>query len=169
MRPAFFLAFWLILSGCTSKPMDYTAQPIEKSIALSVLEQVSLEQPQSVRPQHVVITDQYLGFSNGIRSDADGVASAVAIAPGVAIAGGSSRVIAKELYERIYFNSIGTVRLYSKENGLFKRRVTYIVSVRNQEGYKLRDFYLTNRQKSEMLVDSLKYFMANSQPANALP
>ncbi|MBD9573681.1 hypothetical protein IB260_00015 [Pseudomonas sp. PDM23] len=160
MRWMILAVLSLLLIGCHSTPVQYQAQPIDKRTAVAVIEQVSMEQPQSVRPQQVIVTDDFIGYGNGVRSDADSFGSAVAITPTTAIGAGSTRVITKELSDRIYFNSIGTIQLWTK-------RQRYIVQVRNTEGYKYRDFYLTNRVKAERFIDALNFFKASAPAIGA--
>jgi uncharacterized protein YceK len=54
------LAALLLLSGCASKIVEYQPMAIGDAQARSMIEQVLMEQPQKLRPEHVVITDDYV-------------------------------------------------------------------------------------------------------------
>ena len=134
------LAAMLLLGGCASKIVEYQPVAVCDAQARSVIEQVLMEQPQRLRPEHVVITDDYVAYGNGVISETNGFASAVPIGDG-AIAAGSSRTNSKALQTRIYFNSIGAVTLYPK-------RSRWVVITRNQAGSVINTSLVDPKQGS---------------------
>lgn len=141
----------LMLAGCFSTPIEYQSKGITQPEADQIIEQVVMEQPPQMRPQAVYINSQYIGFGNGTISQGKSFGSAAEVVPGAVIGGSSSTVTTKEMNERIYFNSIGKVQLYTKRN-------RYTVQVLGTEGHVIRNFYMTNRVKAERFIDSLNFY-----------
>jgi hypothetical protein len=137
----------LLLGGCTSKIVEYQAASISDDEARSVIEQVLMEQPQKTRPEQVVFTNDYVAYGNGIVSQTDGFASAVPIGGG-AFAAGTSRTNSKYLQTRIYFNSIGSVALYSK-------RGRWVVITRNYAGTVINSSLIDTQPKAQRFVDAM--------------
>lgn len=140
---AVILSALLLTSGCASKVIEYQPVDISDAQARSVIEQVLMEQPQKSRPEQVFITDEYIAYGSGVISETNGFASAVPIG-NVAFASGSSRTSSKALQTRIYFNSIGTVALYSK-------RSRWVVITRNQAGSVLNSSLVDTQMKAQRL------------------
>lgn len=147
---AIVVAALLLLAGCASKVVEYKATPITQDQAKSVIEQVLMEQPLKTRPEQVFFTDEYIGYGNGIISATSGFASATPIGAG-AIAAGTSKTSSKAVQTRIYFNSIGTVTLYTKRN-------RWIVQTRNQAGSVLNSSLVDTQQKAQRFVDAMIFF-----------
>ncbi|HEY0288578.1 MAG TPA: hypothetical protein VGC62_16465 [Pseudomonas sp.] len=144
------MLFVLILAGCASKVVEYQASPISDQQARSVIEQVLMEQPQKTRPEQVVFTLEYIAYGNGVISETNGFGSAVPVGNS-AFAAGSSTTKSKSLQTRIYFNSIGTVTLYSK-------RGRWVVITRNRAGSVLISSLVDSQSKAERFVDSMIHF-----------
>lgn len=140
----------MLLSGCASKVVEYRVAAITDEQAQSVIEQVLMEQPQKTRPEQVVITSEYIAYGSGVISQTNGFASAVPIGNG-AFAAGSSKTSSKALNTRIYFNSIGTVTLYSK-------RGRWVVVTRNQAGTVINSSLVDTEAKAQRFVDSMMHF-----------
>jgi hypothetical protein len=140
----------LLLGGCASKVVEYAAAPINDEQAKSVIEQVLMEQPQKTRPEQVIITSEYIAYGSGVVSETNGFASAVPLGNG-AFAAGTSRTNSKSLVTRIYFNSIGDVKLYSK-------RGRWVVITRSQAGSVLNSVLVDNQAKAQRFVDSMVHF-----------
>lgn len=140
----------LILTGCASKVVEYQPATISDEQARSVIEQVLMEQPQKTRPEQVAFTTEYIAYGNGVVSQTNGFASAVPIGNG-AFASGSSTTSSKSLQTRIYFNSIGTVTLYSK-------RGRWVVITRNLAGSVLNSSLVDGKSKAQRFVDSMVHF-----------
>lgn len=147
---AIVVAALLLLAGCASKVVEYKAMPITQDQAKSVIEQVLMEQPLKTRPEQVFFTDEYIGYGSGIISATSGFASATPIGVG-AIAAGSSKTSSKAVQTRIYFNSIGTVTLYSKRN-------RWVVQTRNQAGSVLNSSLVDTQQKAQRFIDAMMFF-----------
>lgn len=145
-----FLVAALLLVGCTSKIVDYQPSTISQAQARSVIEQVLMEQPIRTRPEDVVITDKYIAYGSGVISETNSVASAVPFGSG-AFAAGSSTTRSKALQTRIYFDSIGTVTLYSK-------RGRWVVLTRNKAGSVINNSIIDTQTKAYRFVDALMYF-----------
>lgn len=147
---AIVVAALLLLAGCASKVVEYKAAPITLDQAKSVIEQVLMEQPLKTRPEQVFFTDEYIGYGSGIISATSGFASATPIGVG-AITAGSSKTSSKAVQTRIYFNSIGTVTLYSKRN-------RWVVQTRNQAGSVLNSSLVDTQQKAQRFIDAMMFF-----------
>lgn len=145
-----FLVAMLLLGGCASKIVEYQPVTVSDAQARSVIEQVLMEQPQSLRPEHVAITDDYVAYGNGVISETNGFAATVPIGDW-AIAAGSSRTNSKALQTRIYFNSIGAVTLYSK-------RSRWVVLPRNQAGSVINSSLVDTQSKAQRFVDAMTHF-----------
>ncbi|AGL84525.1 hypothetical protein EDF83_3264 [Pseudomonas protegens] len=147
---AIVIAALLLLTGCVAKVVEYKALPITQSQAESIIEQVLMEQPLKTRPEQVFFTDEYIGYGSGTISATSGFASATPIGVG-AIAAGSSKTSSKAVQTRIYFNSIGSVTLYSK-------RGRWVVQTRNQAGGVLNSSQVDTQQKAQRFVDAMLFF-----------
>ena len=147
MRPFAIAALMLLLTGCVSKVVEYTPAKISPEQAHSVIEQVLMEQPLKTRPEQVVFTDEYIGYGSGILSTTSGFASAVPLGGG-AIAAGSSRTSSKAVQTRIYYNSIGSVALYSK-------RGRWVVQTRSTGGNIMNSSLVDTQKKAERFVDAM--------------
>ena len=147
MRPFAIAALMLLLTGCVSKVVEYPPAKINPEQARSVIEQVLMEQPLKTRPEQVVFTDEYIGYGSGILSTTSGFASAVPLGGG-AIAAGSSRTSSKAVQTRIYYNSIGSVALYSK-------RGRWVVQTRSTGGNVMNSSLVDTQKKAERFVDAM--------------
>ena len=147
MRPFAIAALMLLLTGCVSKVVEYTPAKISPEQAHSVIEQVLMEQPLKTRPEQVVFTDEYIGYGSGILSTTSGFASAVPLGGG-AISAGSSRTSSKAVQTRIYYNSIGSVALYSK-------RGRWVVQTRSTGGNVMNSSLVDTQKKAERFVDAM--------------
>ena len=147
MRTFAIAALVLLLTGCVSKIVEYTPSRISPEQARSVIEQVLMEQPLKTRPEQVVFTDEYIGYGSGILSTTSGFASAVPLGGG-AIAAGNSRTSSKAVQTRIYFNSIGSVALYSK-------RGRWVVQTRSTGGSVMNSSVVDTQKKAERFVDAM--------------
>ncbi|WP_244302798.1 hypothetical protein [Pseudomonas saxonica] len=94
-----------------------------------------------------MFTDEYIGYGSGILSTTSGFASAVPLGGG-AIAAGSSRTSSKAVQTRIYYNSIGTVALYSK-------RGRWVVQTRSTGGNVMNSSLVDTQKKAERFVDAM--------------
>lgn len=149
MRGFAIVTIIILLTGCASKVVEYTPTPISPEQARSVIEQVLMEQPLKTRPEQVVFTDGYIGYGNGILSTSSGFASAVPLGGG-AIAAGNSKTSSKAVQTRIYYNSIGSVSLYSKRN-------RWIVQTRSSGGSVMNTSLVDTQKKAERFVDAMVF------------
>jgi hypothetical protein len=144
----------LLLSGCVAQQLQHSSEPIGLDEARALAEQVFMEQPQKFRPQEVAFTQTYIGIDNGVISQ--GRSRGVAIPVGnIAIVGGRNRSVSKTLNSRIYYSSIGNIRLYRK-GGWF------LIQIYSVDKLMLQRVYCRNEINANRFIDSL-YALRNGQ------
>jgi hypothetical protein len=115
-----------------------------------IIEQVFMEQDPKYRPEGIAVRSEYLEFGQGVVSTSRGGAIAVEIAPGVAVASGRSTTSSKHLVTRLYYRSIGQIRIWYKN-----RR--FIVDVRDADNgrYSLLRVYARKEASAVALANAL--------------
>lgn len=154
----------LVLAGCGHTRLNYVGTPpvgMNRQQAVSIVEQVFYEDYSKTRPQSVVVTDEYILLSDGIVSSGSSFGSATDFGGGGAIAVGSSRVVTKEMGQRLYLRSIGDVGVF--QNKVKKGR--YVVVIRGVDGGQLRMLRMLSLENAERFSDAIAYLKANrTQP-----
>lgn len=137
MRWIWMVALMLVLAGCSSTLVDYSARGINEEEAYAVIRQVVLAQPQTLRPDSVYIDHHYMGFN----------------APGAA--GKPVAADTREAGERIYFNSIDSLHMYK----LFGR---YTVQLFRADGQALQGFSMDSRAQAERFIDAVQFYRSHA-------
>lgn len=156
---ALILASTLIV-GCGHSQIGYTPvapQGITTQQAASVLEQGFYEDYSQEKPQSAMVTEEFIGLSNGsvTRGLTTGTAQSY---NGVVVGLGSTFLRTEEINQRIYFRSLG-VPIVSKRNGRDNR---YAVTIRLAEGVTARNVYFRSEQRAREFADALVYLRDSS-------
>ena len=128
MRASCIVLCIYLLAGCAS---HYQPRPIDEAEAYAVVTQVAARNAESP-----YLDSRYLGF----RDDAQ------------APAAGSTP---QDIGERIYFNSLETVRLHRQGDH-------YLVRLSRVDGEALREFRVDDLQQAQRFVDALHYYRDNA-------
>ncbi|NWD29959.1 hypothetical protein HX793_09265 [Pseudomonas reactans] len=149
-----------LLAGCGHKQLDYTAVPppsMDRQKAIAAVEQGFYEDWNTKnRPQSVVITDQYILLADGVVSDGSSFGSAAVIGGG-AIAASNSRVITREMGQRIYISSIGAVQIYQHKI----KANRFVVIVQELGGAELRKINVRSLSLAQQFADAIAYLKAH--------
>ncbi len=148
----------LVLAGCGHTRMNYVGAPpagMNREQAVSIVEQVFYEDYSKTKPQSVVVTDEYILLSDGVVSNGSSFGSATAIGSG-AIAAGSSRVVTKEMGQRIYLRSIGDVGVFQHK----MKKGRYAVVIRATDGSTLRAVRTRSLENAQRFADAIAYLKA---------
>lgn len=150
----------VVLVGCGHRQLESVVTPppgMDRQHAIAAVEQGFYEDwNTSDRPQSVVVTDQYILLSDGIVSDGSSFASAVPIGAG-AIAAGNSRVVTREMGQRIYLSSLGEISIY--EHKVKKNR--FVVIIRSADGGELRKINVRSLALAQQFAGAIAYLKAN--------
>lgn len=153
MRISTTLALTALLSGCGHSQIAYIpAPPASMTIkqAVSIVEQGFYEDFSQQKPQSAIVTDEYIGLSNGSVSRGYGTGSAT-VYGGVVFGFNSTYVRTEEINQRIYLRAIGTPIL-SKKNARDNR---YAVTIRTNEGTTARNVYFRSEQRAKEFANTL--------------
>ncbi len=161
----FILLATMALAGCGHSKIAYTPaapQGISIKQAASIVEQGFYEDYSQEKPQTAMVTEEFIGLSNGTitRGLTTGTAQ---IFGGVAVGLGSTFLRTEEINQRIYFRSLG-VPIVSKRNG---RENRYAVTIRLAEGVTARNVYFRSEQRAREFADAL-VFLGDSTTRGAL-
>jgi hypothetical protein len=156
----FVLLATMTLAGCGHSKIAYTPvapQGISIKQAASIVEQGFYEDYSQEKPQTAMVTEEFIGLSNGTitRGLTTGTAQ---IFGGVAVGLGSTFLRTEEINQRIYFRSLGTP-IVSKRNG---RENRYAVTIRLAEGVTARNVYFRSEQRAREFADALAYLRDSS-------
>jgi len=149
----------VVLAGCGHRQLEsvVTAPPgMDRQHAIAAVEQGFYEDWNNDRPQSVVVTDHYILLSDGVVSDGSSFASAVPIGTG-AIAAGNSRVITREMGQRIYLSSLGEISIY--EHKVKKNR--FVVIIRSADGSELRKVNMRSLALAQQFAGAIAYLKAH--------
>lgn len=160
MRIATLFLFTALVAGCGHSQISYTPvapQGITTQEAASIVEQGFYEDYSQEKPQSAMVTQEFIGLSNGsvTRGLTTGTAQAY---NGVVVGLGSTFLRTEEINQRIYFRSLG-VPIVSKRNG---RENRYAVTIRLAEGVTARNVYFRSEQRAREFADALVYLRDSS-------
>ncbi len=138
------------LQGCATEIQHIKQSEMSGDSAVKIIEQVIMEQPSKFRPEFVTVTSDYVGIGSGL------ITKGLYYAPpsdysDISMSTHSTRSINK----RIYFNSIGAIKL-------FEKREWFIVQVFSKEGYKYGQVYTRSKTKAMRFIDAINHFKANA-------
>tara|TARA_R110002167_G_scaffold116781_1_gene292203 strand:+ start:2999 stop:3520 length:522 start_codon:yes stop_codon:yes gene_type:complete len=145
--------FALILSGCGAKLILPTPVSLSHQEAVNVVERAFMEQAEKHKPANIELTDKYVLLSYGVhtKTKGRGIGSLYAI-HNTAFATGSSssisRVYAKN--KRIYFQSMYSIKLYSK-------RRYFIVLIKDESGRVVERIFIYSKALANRFVSALMY------------
>jgi len=150
-----FIFIVLLLTGCAAKQVPYSPlDVVNKKVAANVIEQVVMEQPTKFRPEGLVVTNSYLGLSEGYNSKVVAVGNYSDASNLVVL---SANVKLSEINSRYYFNSISALELYSK-------RDWFIIQLKNDEKRVTKRFYTRSLEKAQRFIDSMNYMQSSTKP-----
>ncbi|MEZ9425049.1 sensor protein [Vibrio lentus] len=150
-----FIFIVLLLTGCAAKQVPYSPlDVVNKKVAANVIEQVVMEQPTKFRPEGLVVTNSYLGLSEGYNSKVVAVGNYSDASNLVVL---SSNVKLSDINSRYYFNSISALELYSK-------RDWFIIQLKNDEKRVTKRFYTRSLEKAQRFIDSMNYMQSSTKP-----
>lgn len=155
MRLLLSAVLTIVLSGCGHTAIQYTPNPAaiaSDSQAASVVEQGFYEDFGSTKPQSAIVTNEYIGLSNGTISRGVGFGQASAY-NGVVVGLNSTFVRTEELTQRIYFRSLGQPIVLEK-NGRDNR---YAVTIRTSEGTTARNVHFRSEARAVEFANALVY------------
>ena len=160
MRILIYVAAAILLAGCGHSQIGYSPvapQGITIQQAASVVEQGFYEDYSQEKPQTAMVTEEFIGLSNGTvtRGLTTGTAQMFG---GVALGLGSTFLRTEEINQRIYFRALG-VPIVSKRNG---RENRYAVTIRLAEGVTARNVYFRSEQRAREFADALVYLRDSS-------
>lgn len=155
MRTLIYVVYAVLLAGCGHSQIGYTPVAptgITTQQAASIVEQGFYEDYGQQKPQTAMVTDEFIGLSNGTitRGLTTGTAQAFG---GVVVGLGSTFLRTEEINQRIYFRSLG-VPIVSKRNG---RENRYAVTIRLAEGVTARNVYFRSEQRAREFADALAF------------
>ena len=145
-----------ILAGCTATKLPSAKiTKMTTTEAVEIIERIFFEQPEKHRPQNAVVTENYIGLSNGTTTNTKG--SVVGFPAGSTIIGiGNQMASTQELSSRIYFDRLGKSEIYKKRNW-------FIVVLQDKEGRVILRLYTRYKQLAEKSVSAISHFVATSQ------
>lgn len=150
-----FIFIVLLLTGCAAKQVPYSPlDVVNKKVAANVIEQVVMEQPTKFRPEGLVVTNSYLGLSEGYNSKVVAVGNYSDASNLVVL---SANVKLSDINSRYYFNSISALELYSK-------RDWFIIQLKNDEKRVTKRFYTRSLEKAQRFIDSMNYMQSLTKP-----
>ncbi|MFS1877790.1 sensor protein [Vibrio splendidus] len=150
-----FIFIVLLLTGCAAKLVPYSPlDVVNKKVAANVIEQVVMEQPTKFRPEGLVVTNSYLGLSEGYNSKVVAVGNYSDASNLVVL---SANVKLSDINSRYYFNSISALELYSK-------RDWFIIQLKNDEKRVTKRFYTRSLEKAQRFIDSMNYMQSSTKP-----
>ncbi|MEZ9455008.1 sensor protein [Vibrio splendidus] len=150
-----FIFIVLLLTGCAAKQVPYSPlDVVNKKVAANVIEQVVMEQPTKFRPKGLVVTNSYLGLSEGYNSKVVAVGNYSDASNLVVL---SANVKLSDINSRYYFNSISALELYSK-------RDWFIIQLKNDEKRVTKRFYTRSLEKAQRFIDSMNYMQSSTKP-----
>ncbi|QUM76714.1 sensor protein [Moritella sp. 24] len=156
-----FLLLSIFLAGCTATQIQYSPNMIKnKDLAVQIIEQVVMEQPLKFRPESVFVTDSYLAFGDGVSGKETTLSNDQSFGSSSSISLSSSKVNAKNITSRFYFNSMAELEL-------FKKRDWYVIQLKNDEHRVVKRFYTRSLKKAESLIDSISFFASRAKPFGA--
>lgn len=160
MRISTLILMFALMAGCGHSKIAYTPvapQGITTQQAASIVEQGFYEDYSQQKPQTAMVTEEFIGLSNGTitRGLTTGTAQAFG---GVVVGLGSTFLRTEEINQRIYFRSLG-VPIVSKRNG---RENRYAVTIRLAEGVTARNVYFRSEQRAREFADALAFLRDSS-------
>ncbi|MEZ8689474.1 sensor protein [Vibrio splendidus] len=145
-----FIFIVLLLTGCAAKQVPYSPlDVVNKKVAANVI-----EQPTKFRPEGLVVTNSYLGLSEGYNSKVVAVGNYSDASNLVVL---SANVKLSDINSRYYFNSISALELYSK-------RDWFIIQLKNDEKRVTKRFYTRSLEKAQRFIDSMNYMQSSTKP-----
>lgn len=157
MRFAIFI-FVLFVSACGSTRIAYQPKDVSLKEANLIVEQMIMTQHQAWKPSYFVITDHFLGwdYGNVTKSSSWGSANAIPLGQnGNALAFGSASTTSQsyDVNERVYYNTIEDIHLYSWKR---KAKQWYLVSLVDKAGHPFKHILHTrNLADAELMMDAL--------------
>lgn len=150
-----FVFLVLLLTGCAAKQVPYSpSSMVNKEAAVSVIEQVIMEQPPKFRPEGLVVTSSYIGLLEGHDSKVVAVSN-YNDASNLILS--SANVRQSDINSRFYYNSIFSLELYRK-------RDWFIIQLRNDEQRVVKNFYTRSLEKAQRFIDSISYMKVSAKP-----
>lgn len=144
------------LSACSSVLHPYTPTPeASQKNSRMIIEQIVMEQPRKLRPQSILINNEYLGLDYGVATNTKGFAIASAPLNNMAIGVGNKTTTTKFTGERIYFSSISALKIYKKGSRHF-------VLIQGGNDRVLKRIYMDSLKKAKRFNDALQHYIQNS-------
>ena len=148
----FTLIFIILLSsGCATQIQHIKQGEMDQNSAVKIIEQVIMEQPAKHRPENIIVTNDYLGIGSGSVTKGK-----VFVTEIYNVGLGTTKHLTKNINERIYFNSIGTIKI-------FEKREWYIIQLFSKEGRIYKYIYSLNKRKAMKFIDAINYFKINTE------
>lgn len=160
MRGLIAFSVLLLLTACGHSQISYTPTPrqgMTQHQAASIVEQGFYEDYSQEKPQSAMVTQEFIGLSNGSVSRGFSTGTAQ-VYNGVAVGLGSTFLKTEEINQRIYFRSLG-VPILSKRNGRDNR---YAVTIRLSEGVTARNVYFRSESRAAEFADALLFLRDES-------
>lgn len=138
----------LVLSGCSTHVIPYTPEPGALTESPDVIiEEVIMAQPVNLRPETIVVTNEYLMLDDGVVRETI-TTSHSTFSGSVAVGGVAIRAKERSLNVHLYFNALQTPMLY-------RQNEWYIVQLNNDSGQVVKRFYVRDQRKAEVLIDAI--------------
>lgn len=149
MRTAFISKLIAILSlflmGCASALIPYQPQAmLEVKDASSTVEELTMMQPSDVRPDFVKVNESYILWNHGVSGSSR---------PSRSIFKHASTIEVHEASERVYFNSIENIEIYSKKGWYY-----VYIHCKNIDKYA---FYTEDLNEAKRFADAVESLRAH--------
>jgi len=150
MTKLFFIVIVSLLAGCrTNELLEYQGNnSLSANDAATAIDRALMTQTPKFRPESVDVTDEYVMYGMGTITRGRNSLLVTPVGNALAVAGGRSKSKSKELNERIYFDSLSSIRL-------IKGRY-YIVQIDTNDRQPRKTFAIYNEQQAHGLIDGLR-------------
>lgn len=138
----------LLLSGCSTTPMNYESKIMPIKEAYDVIDQMVMTQHQKWKPDYFVITDKYLGWGYGAISKG----SSSGVVYNNIVLGSSSSTI-RNVSEIVYFSKAKGVQLFDWTR---KFKQWYVVSLVGQNDNVIKHILRTRSvSDAQLMMDAM--------------
>lgn len=150
MKKYFLWVMLFALSACGTTPTDYSPKSMEVAEALVIVEELTYSQHQAWRPQYFEISSNYIGWDYGLVSKHS---SSSVLVGNTSLAVGSGRTSTRAVTDRVYFRSIGGIKLLDWTR---KGRQWWVVSIYDKNGQLAKHAFRTrNLEDAKLFADAL--------------
>lgn len=152
-RIAVCLAF-LVLAGCGgTRPLDYSPRPMQIESAEKAVERYVMTQHPAWKPDDFVAGEDYMGWNFGSVATGQFVGTAIGN-----VAVGSSTGQTRVMTERVYYDEIAAVKMYS---WMRKGQQWYLVSALRDNGQVIKHILRTRSENdAKTMTDALAALVA---------